>query len=133
MAKKWKIDLFFEKYLARYYKNAKNGKKELLGVDGANHGLYASLIAIGVGFGCWFLGLNKLTTGLTIGMLLVCLFFFIMEVYQEKARLKRMNYNNNPFLWFTTKNAQINDFIIPVIAYAITAIMIISIKVLTGL
>lgn len=131
MDKKWKIDLFFEKYLGEYYKTMPNGKKELFGVDGANHGVYAMLIAFGFGvigfFGDKFFMLKAMTAGLMV----VVVLFFLLEAGQEAVRLKKHRYKGNPLLWFMTKNAQYNDFVFPVVAYYLLSCVIIIIKGLT--
>lgn len=131
MAKKWNIDLFFEKHLGKYYETMPNGKKELLGIDGANHGLYAMLIAVAFGvvgfFGDKYYTLNTML----IGLVLVTIIFYFIEVGQEYVRSRKRSYHSNHLFWLKLNNAQTNDFWLPVLVYYFSACVIIIIKGLT--
>ena len=129
MSKKWAIDVFFEKYLGKFYKKAPNDKMELMGKDGLNHGMYAALISIGVGSVLhWVFHMTGgiYALGMFVTFVAIIAFFFFLEVGQERARLDRHNMEGNPLLWFKQPNAQIDDFKYPAIASAITCILMVA-------
>jgi len=115
--------------LGRWYKPSSNGKMELWGVDGANHGVYAALITLIVmGIGLISLPLFWVKVAMTITSITIVLFFFGLEVGQEYKRLESHGTYGNPLLWWRTENAQIEDFCFPSLAtIIITALFIIMV------
>jgi len=120
-----------ETLLSRFYKKCKtNGKMELFGVDGANHGFYALIVTI-------IAGLISRNFVFIIALLIMVItsavittVFFVIELEQEKTRIRKHHLKGNADDWYHSENAQRNDFLIPTIVSIIISSIFIFMRVL---
>ena len=84
-------------FMKKYYKLAPNGKMELLGRDGNEHGmiqLLANLLTTAICLGFWFFYPIKIPLALIVYILCIvnmCMMFMwvLIEMMQERAMVKR--------------------------------------------
>lgn len=94
------------KFLEKYYKLAPNGKVELLGKDGLNHGVIDAAIMLTVGLLTWFIsGYNPFITKIALGItwIIMRIVWYGIEVDQalkmQKANPTRLGSAWDPRDW----------------------------------
>ena len=103
-----------ETLLGSFYKKCKtNGKMELFGIDGANHGFYSLVATAIAGFISFSFPLFIAIVIMSITSSVIIVVFFMIERGQEESRLKRRHLTGDADKWYHSKNAQRNDFLIP--------------------